>query len=117
MLDLHCHILPGVDDGPKSLEEALAVCKGISHVDIELKTYGHDQQLEERVIALVEAAGMQNQIVTMSLSRAMVAKMKRLRPGWTSWMRRPAMPGCGAGSAGRAAAMRPWSLARMAWST
>jgi hypothetical protein len=25
MLDIHCHILPGVDDGPRTLEEALAV--------------------------------------------------------------------------------------------
>ena len=72
------------DQRVPTLGEALAACKGISHVDIELKDYGHDQQLEERVIALVEAAGMQGQIVTMSLSRHMVAKMKRLRPNWTS---------------------------------
>jgi protein-tyrosine phosphatase len=37
MLDLHCHILPGVDDGPASLEEALAMARfcvrdGISHI-------------------------------------------------------------------------------------
>ena len=32
MLDLHCHILPGVDDGPTTLEEALAVADGITHV-------------------------------------------------------------------------------------
>jgi protein-tyrosine phosphatase len=37
MLDLHCHILPGVDDGPASVEEALAVARfcvsdGITHV-------------------------------------------------------------------------------------
>ena len=67
-----------------TLAEALAACKGVSRVDIELKYYGHNQRLEERVVELVEAAGMENQIVTMSLSRDMVAKMKRLRPGWTS---------------------------------
>jgi len=27
MIDLHCHILPGVDDGPQSLEEAVAMCR------------------------------------------------------------------------------------------
>lgn len=27
MIDLHCHILPGVDDGPRSLEEAIALCR------------------------------------------------------------------------------------------
>jgi protein-tyrosine phosphatase len=37
MLDLHCHILPGVDDGPQTLEEALAVARfcvrdGITHI-------------------------------------------------------------------------------------
>jgi protein-tyrosine phosphatase len=37
MLDLHCHILPGVDDGPASLEESLALARfavrdGITHV-------------------------------------------------------------------------------------
>ena len=67
-----------------TLAEALAACKGVSRVDIELKDYGHNQRLEERVVELVEAAGMENDIVTMSLSRDMVAKMKRLRPGWTS---------------------------------
>src|SRR5438105_4934781 len=37
MLDLHCHILPGVDDGPASLDESLALARfcvrdGITHV-------------------------------------------------------------------------------------
>jgi protein-tyrosine phosphatase len=37
MLDLHCHILPGVDDGPTHLDEALEVARfcvtdGITHV-------------------------------------------------------------------------------------
>ncbi len=25
MIDLHCHILPGVDDGPENLEESIAM--------------------------------------------------------------------------------------------
>lgn len=37
MFDLHCHILPGIDDGPKELEDSLqlarlAVQEGITHV-------------------------------------------------------------------------------------
>ena len=37
MLDLHCHILPGVDDGPTTLDEALAMARicvgdGITHI-------------------------------------------------------------------------------------
>lgn len=27
MIDLHCHLLPGVDDGPETLEEALAMAR------------------------------------------------------------------------------------------
>lgn len=27
MIDLHCHILPGLDDGPGSMEEALEMCR------------------------------------------------------------------------------------------
>ncbi len=27
MIDLHCHILPGLDDGPSSLEESLEMCR------------------------------------------------------------------------------------------
>jgi len=37
MVDLHCHILPGLDDGPSTLEESLAMAEtaiadGITHV-------------------------------------------------------------------------------------
>ena len=27
MIDLHCHVLPGVDDGPQTLDETLALCR------------------------------------------------------------------------------------------
>jgi len=27
MIDLHCHVLPGIDDGPQSLEQALEMCR------------------------------------------------------------------------------------------
>jgi len=84
-VDIGSYFNPGFrNERVPTLAEALAACKGVSRVDIELKFYGHNQRLEERVVELVEAAGMENQIVTMSLSRDMVAKMKRLRPAWTS---------------------------------
>lgn len=67
-----------------TLAEALAVCKGVCRMNIELKDYGRSQRLEERVVELVEAEGMQNDIVTMSLNRTMVDRMKRLRPNWSA---------------------------------
>jgi glycerophosphoryl diester phosphodiesterase len=70
------------DERVPTLAEALAVCKGVCRMDIELKDYGKSRRLEERVVELVEAAGMQNDIVTMSLNRTMVENMKRLRPNW-----------------------------------
>ena len=30
MIDLHCHILPGIDDGSKSLEESISIIKKAS---------------------------------------------------------------------------------------
>jgi protein-tyrosine phosphatase len=39
MIDLHCHLLPGIGDGPKTLQEALqmaeyAVDQGIQHREL-----------------------------------------------------------------------------------
>jgi len=65
-----------------TLAEALAICKGRCRVLVELKSYGHNQQLEERVVQVVEAAGMVNECEFMSLDHDMVRKMKALRPSW-----------------------------------
>jgi glycerophosphoryl diester phosphodiesterase len=65
-----------------TLAEALAVCKGRCKVVVELKQYGHDVRLEEKVVEIVEAAGMADDCVFMSLDHGMVRKMKELRPGW-----------------------------------
>ena len=84
-VDIGSHFAPAyADQRVPTLAEALAACRGATRVDIELKDYGHDQRLEQRVVELVEAAGMQDQIVTMSLNGRMVARMKQLRPRWTS---------------------------------
>ena len=64
------------------LSEVLETCKDKVGVNIELKYYGHDQQLESRVAELVEAQAMESQIVLMSLEREAVLKMKALRPDW-----------------------------------
>jgi glycerophosphoryl diester phosphodiesterase len=65
-----------------TLAEVFAACKGRVGVVVELKTYGHSQRLEERVVELVEAAGVQSETVFMSLDHGMARRMKELRPSW-----------------------------------
>ena len=65
-----------------TLAEALAACKGRCKVLIELKSYGHNQHLEERVVQIVEAAGMADQCEFMSMNHDMARKIKQLRPSW-----------------------------------
>ncbi len=60
----------------------LKECKGKIRVNIELKYYGHDEQLEQRVADIVEANGMSSDVVAMSLKMDGVKKMKAIRPDW-----------------------------------
>jgi protein-tyrosine phosphatase len=58
MLDLHCHILPGVDDGAASLDEALALAgfcvrDGITHVVATPHCHSHCRLLRCDVLPLV----------------------------------------------------------------
>jgi glycerophosphoryl diester phosphodiesterase len=67
-----------------TLEEVLLLAKSRgARLDIELKYYGHNQRLEERVVELVERTGMTPNVVIMSLEPAMVRKVRELRPRWT----------------------------------
>ncbi|WP_085797609.1 glycerophosphodiester phosphodiesterase [Falsiruegeria litorea] len=70
------------DERPPALREVLQAARGKSKVLIELKYYGHDVDLENRVVAIVEELGMQDQIATMSLKYPAVQKMRTLRPEW-----------------------------------
>lgn len=65
-----------------TLRQVLAASKGKIRVVIELKYYGHDQHLEQRVAEIVEAEDMQSNIIIMSLKSDKVQKMKALRPDW-----------------------------------
>ncbi len=64
------------------LSEVLQLCQGKTGVLIELKYYGHDQDLEQRVVDIVEKYGMSNEVMVMSLKPEGVRKIKRLRPNW-----------------------------------
>ncbi len=66
-----------------TLREVLAEVSGKSHLVIELKYYGHDQQLEQRVVDIVEQAGMVDDVAIMSLKYEGIQKIRKLRPDWT----------------------------------
>ncbi|WP_164659381.1 glycerophosphodiester phosphodiesterase [Tropicibacter sp. Alg240-R139] len=70
------------DERAPTLHEVLQAARGTSKVLIELKYYGHDVDLENRVVAIVEELGMQDQIALMSLKYPAVLKMRGLRPDW-----------------------------------
>ncbi len=65
-----------------TLAQVLEVARGKVGVVIELKYYGHDQQLEQRVVEIVEEAGMVDDIVIMSLEVKGIEKIRKLRPQW-----------------------------------
>jgi glycerophosphoryl diester phosphodiesterase len=66
-----------------TLRQVLEECKGRVRVVIELKYYGHDQRLEERVVEIIEETGMAANVILMSLDYDGVRKLKALRPDWT----------------------------------
>ena len=66
-----------------TLAEVFALTKGRVRVIVELKSYGHSQRLEERVVEIVEAAGVANETIFMSLDHDMTRRLKQLRPSWT----------------------------------
>jgi glycerophosphoryl diester phosphodiesterase len=65
-----------------TLKEVLQVSKGKAKVVIELKYYGHDKKLEQRVAEIVEATDMVNETAIMSLKYDAVKKMRSVRPDW-----------------------------------
>ena len=65
------------------LEEVLELARGRAGVLVELKYYGTEEALEQRVVDLVEAYGMVEETEHMSLSLGATLKLKDLRPAWT----------------------------------
>lgn len=64
MIDLHCHLLPGIDDGPETLEEAIALAShavnaGISHAvvtpQVHVGRYENDRLSIEQDLAQFQA--------------------------------------------------------------
>jgi len=71
------------DERVPTLAEVLKEADGRCRVIIELKYYGHDQQLERRVVEIVEQANMVDEVKIMSLSYQGIQKIRALRPNWT----------------------------------
>ena len=71
------------DQRVPTLRQVLELAKGKVGIFIELKYYGRDVQLEEKVVELVEETGMSDDIVVMSLNYDGVRKTAAIRPNWT----------------------------------
>jgi len=65
-----------------TLERVLELCKDRISVNIELKYYGKQVRLEQRVAEIVERVGMSEQVMFMSLSYDGIQVLRRLRPDW-----------------------------------
>jgi len=65
------------------LRDVIERSSGEAKVDIELKYYGHDENLEQRVVDIVEQLGAVDEVILMSLKYDAVVKMHALRPDWT----------------------------------
>lgn len=63
-----------------TLEEALSLAKGKAKVLIELKYYGYNQKLEERVLDIVHKYDMAQQVRYMSLNLKNMQYLKSLEP-------------------------------------
>jgi len=71
MIDLHCHILPGIDDGPDTLEGSLELCRlavadGVTHAiatpHIHPGRWENSRQSIERDFQLLQSALTKNNI-------------------------------------------------------
>ena len=60
MIDLHCHVLPGIDDGPETMDGSLELARAASAqgttvlVATPHVTYDHIHNTSERILAAVE---------------------------------------------------------------
>jgi glycerophosphoryl diester phosphodiesterase len=66
-----------------TLRDVLETARDKARVLIELKYYGHDTALEQRVVNIVEDAGMEAGVALMSLRYEGIRQIRALRPAWT----------------------------------
>src|SRR4051794_23606053 len=66
MIDIHCHILPGIDDGAKSIEDSLmmareAVTEGIKTI-IATPHHKNNQYENEKILILEKVSQLNDQL-------------------------------------------------------
>jgi protein-tyrosine phosphatase len=104
LIDLHCHILPGIDDGPKTMDESLAMARAAasagtktivatSHVSWE---YRNDAAMMQRLVgelnARLRAAGVEIEVrsgaeIAMTIVEDLdKAELARLTLGGGPWL-------------------------------
>ena len=60
MIDLHCHVLPGIDDGPETMDGAIELARAAASqgttvlVATPHVTYDHLHNTSERILEAVE---------------------------------------------------------------
>ena len=104
MIDIHCHILPAVDDGPQNLDDALALARacvddGIHHVVLTPHVYlGRHPNTRSSISAACEAFRSQLVKAQVPLSVTSAGEV-RLMPEVLDLLARDELPflGCSAG--------------------
>ncbi|HEX4484109.1 MAG TPA: CpsB/CapC family capsule biosynthesis tyrosine phosphatase [Solirubrobacteraceae bacterium] len=91
MIDLHCHVLPGIDDGPASLDGSLALARAAAAAGIETLVatphvsarYHNDAATIAPLVAQVNAALVDDGVAVRVLAGAEVAmtRVAELRAG------------------------------------
>lgn len=82
-IDIGSHFDPvWSDERTPTLDQVLAEAKGRTKLIVELKSYGHDVDLEHKVATRIDAAGMAGDVAVMSLKVGQVTAFQAVRPTW-----------------------------------
>lgn len=106
MLDLHAHILPGIDDGPRTTEDALLLLRalqdeGVQHVVATPHIYpGVYDNTPERIAQVFTAFRQQAEAAGLTLGMSWGAEV-RLCPEVLDWLDAGTLVALGEGDQGR----------------
>lgn len=104
MIDVHCHLLPGIDDGPESDDESVALARGLvdkgvervvatPHVNLRYPNRSSAiGELRDRMVSLLERNSVELRVETGAEIAASVAidmedgELERLALGGGGWL-------------------------------